>query len=89
MTQLLRLKTYGIFLATLITAFLFCPGDTCAQGHTINVGPSKFCHVTEGAFTDCDTNTPGLEEWSDIDFLPWAGANVYTDQRVPPFQPCS
>lgn len=28
-------------------------------------GPSAFCHVTDGAFTDCKVNN-GVEEWSDI-----------------------
>ena len=59
-------------------------GISLASAQTISTGPSAFCHVTDGAFSDCNTNKLGLEEWSDIDFLPWAGANVYTDQRVPP-----
>ena len=29
-------------------------------------GPSAFCHVTDGVFTDCDINAAGIEEWSDI-----------------------
>jgi hypothetical protein len=54
-----------------------------ARAETIRVGPSAFCHVTDGAFTDCSA-APGVEEWSDIDYLPWAGANVYTDQSTSP-----
>jgi hypothetical protein len=60
---------------------VLCAGAAAAQ--TIRVGPSGFCHVTDGAFTDCSP-PPGVEEWSDIDFLPFLGANVYSDQRVAP-----
>lgn len=50
-----------------------------AAAQTIRTGPSGLCHVTDGAFTAC-----GDGEWSDIDFLPFLGANVYSDQRVSP-----
>ncbi len=57
-----------------------------AQG-AFSTGPSAFCHVTDGAFTDCLPGG-GVEEWSDIDFLAGlgtsAGAIVYTDQSLTP-----
>jgi hypothetical protein len=40
--------------------------------------------VVDGAFSDCNPLNPGPEEWSDIDFLPFLGANVYTDQTLSP-----
>lgn len=45
-------------------------------------GPSAFCHVTDGNFTDCDAGTPGNEEWSDITptVQPETGGVVYADQ---------
>jgi hypothetical protein len=67
--------------AALGTVVVLCAGP--AQAQTIRVGPSAFCHVTDGAFTDCGPPA-GTEEWSDIDFLPFLGANVYSDQRVSP-----
>lgn len=57
------------------------------SNHVFSTGPSAFCHVNEGAFTDCDPGG-GIEEWSDISFLAGlgtsAGAIVYTDQSVSP-----
>ncbi|HWW74168.1 MAG TPA: hypothetical protein VNZ44_02160, partial [Pyrinomonadaceae bacterium] len=64
-------------------SFALVLAAAAARAETIRVGPSAFCHVTDGAFTDC-TGAPGVEEWSDIDFLPWAAANVYTDQHRSP-----
>src|SRR5215210_1312080 len=58
-----------------------------AGANAFSTGPSHFCHVTDGVFTDC---TPGdeVEEWSDVSFLAGlgtsAGAIVYTDQSVSP-----
>ena len=59
---------------------VFALAATLAIGvsaQTIRTGPSDHCHVTDGAFTNC-------LEWSDVDFLPFLGANVYSDQRVSP-----
>lgn len=63
-------------LAVFALAAAFAAG---AAAQTIRTGPSAFCHVTDGTFTAC-----GDGEWSDIDFLPFLGANVYSDQRVSP-----
>ncbi len=58
-----------------------------AGADAFSTGPSAFCHVTDGAFTDC---SPGgeVEEWSDISFLAGlgtsAGAVVWTDQSTAP-----
>jgi len=66
----------------LLASVSFCLATAfAARAETLRVGPSAFCHVTDGAFTDCSA-APGVEEWSDIDFLPWAEANVYTDQHL-------
>lgn len=58
-----------------------------AGASAFSTGPSAFCHVTDGAFTDCNPGG-GAEEWSDISFLAGlgtsAGAVVYTDQSVAP-----
>ena len=58
-----------------------------AGADAFSTGPSAFCHVTDGAFTDCSPGG-GVEEWSDISFLAGlgtsAGAIVYTDQSVSP-----
>jgi hypothetical protein len=58
-----------------------------AGASAFSTGPSAFCHVTDGAFTDCDSEG-GAEEWSDISYLAGlgtsAGAIVYTDQSVTP-----
>lgn len=44
-------------------------------------GPSAFCHESDGAFTDCDPATPGIEEWSDIPGTTFApGTILYADQ---------
>lgn len=45
-------------------------------------GPSAFCHSTDGEFTDCDPQSAGSEEWSDItpSFFPETGAFLYSDQ---------
>src|SRR5437660_1628875 len=63
-----------------VFGLLLAPIAVSAQ--TIHVGPSAFCHVTDGQFTNC---SPG-KEWSDIDFLPGLGSSqgalVYTDQRL-------
>ncbi|HJQ33691.1 MAG TPA: hypothetical protein VJ866_16025 [Pyrinomonadaceae bacterium] len=64
-------------------SFALVLAAAAARAETIRVGPSAFCHVTDGGFTDC-TGAPGVEEWSDIDYLPWADANVYTDQSTSP-----
>ena len=45
-------------------------------------GPSAFCHVTDGSFTDCDPATAGAEEWSDITptFFPETESYLYAGQ---------
>jgi len=48
-----------LFLVTLVSAQVAGPDDAFTDG------PSAFCHVTDGAFTDCGVNN-GVEEWSDI-----------------------
>ena len=55
------------------------PSNATAQ---VVGGPSAFCHETDGDFTDCDTGTPGNEEWSDITptVQPETGGVVYVDQ---------
>ncbi len=76
----LRIALLGLFL----TALVLAPSPARAAFST---GPSAFCHVTDGQFTDCDAGG-GIEEWSDISFLAGvgtsAGAIVYTDQSVAP-----
>ncbi len=68
-------------------AFALAGGQALAANHVFSTGPSAFCHVTDGAFTDCDPGG-GVEEWSDISFLAGvgtsAGAVVYTDQSLAP-----
>jgi hypothetical protein len=58
-----------------------------AGASAFSTGPSAFCHVTDGAFTNCNPGG-GIEEWSDISFLAGlgtsSGAVVYTDQSVSP-----
>jgi hypothetical protein len=58
-----------------------------AHAAAFSTGPSHFCHVTDGVFTDCHPGG-GAEEWSDISFLAGlgtsAGAVVYTDQSTAP-----
>ena len=46
-------------------AFLICLllcGLHDAHAQTIRTGPSAFCHVIDGRFTDCNPGSPGLEE---------------------------
>ncbi|HEX6901892.1 MAG TPA: nidogen-like domain-containing protein [Thermoanaerobaculia bacterium] len=59
-----------------IAAFLLAAaGAAFAQAR---VGPSAFCHQTDGAFTAC----PGGQEWSDITptFFPETNSYLYADQ---------
>lgn len=52
--------------------------------YAVTTGPSAFCHVSDGIFTDCDKNpATGVEEWSDIvatSFNGSGGATLYVDQ---------
>lgn len=70
-----------------LVALLLPVVQASASQHVFTTGPSAFCHVTDGAFTDCDPGG-GVEEWSDIIFLSGlgtsAGAVVYTDQSLNP-----
>jgi len=72
-----------IRVRSLVVSVLALAAAVGAGAQTIRTGPSAFCHVTDGAFTDC-APPPGIEEWSDVDFLPFLGADVYSDQRLSP-----
>jgi hypothetical protein len=66
------------------TLFLFAPfglvTDSKAQ---FSNGPSAFCHVTDGTFTDCNPATTGLEEWSDVRPTSYSGGGVlYVNQNA-------
>lgn len=82
---MLASRSLGIVSALVLLAL---PALAPAAGaEAFSTGPSAFCHITDGAFTDCN---PGgeTEEWSDISFLAGlgtsAGAVVYTDQSLAP-----
>src|SRR5689334_6046918 len=47
-------------------------------------GPSAFCHITDGTFTDCDPQNPGREEWSDVQPSAFAASNsfLYVNQNA-------
>lgn len=70
----------GVFGLGLLAWFV----APAARAETFSTGPSAYCHVTDGTFTDCGGN----QEWSDILKLDGvgtsAGAAVYTDQSVAP-----
>jgi len=62
---------------------LIITGVVAVGAQTVESGPSVFCHVTDGTFTDCDGDpNNGLEEWSDItpSLFPETGGVVYVDQ---------
>jgi len=67
-------------LALSIASLLAAAGGARAQ--VLRTGPSALCHVTDGAFTHCAA--PVGQEWSDIDFLIFGGARVFTDQSLSP-----
>ena len=71
----------ALVVLVLLALTAFTPA---AGASAFSTGPSAFCHVTDGAFTDCG----GVQEWSDISFLAGlgtsSGAVVYTDQSVAP-----
>ena len=73
-----------LVVLSLLALTAFTPA---AGASAFSTGPSAFCHVTDGAFTDCNPGG-GAEEWSDISYLTGlgtsAGAVVYTDQSVTP-----
>ncbi|MBI4084629.1 MAG: hypothetical protein HY431_01865 [Candidatus Levybacteria bacterium] len=52
-------------LAALVLSVSLASAQEAGSGDAFTDGPSAFCHVTDGAFTDCDVNN-GVEEWSDI-----------------------
>lgn len=54
----------GITLVALVSVGVVRAGDP-GPGDAHTDGPSAFCHVTDGSFTDCDPNNI-VEEWSDI-----------------------
>lgn len=67
---------------------LFIPWSVILQaapaGAQISQGPSAFCHVTDGTFTDCDPQNGGLEEWSDVQSSFFAASNsfLYVNQNA-------
>ena len=67
-------------LALAAAGLLAAAGSARAQ--VLRTGPSSLCHVTDGSFTAC--SSPSGREWSDIDFLTFNGARVYTDQGHSP-----
>jgi len=75
----------GVFSALVLLALTALA--PAAGATAFSTGPSAFCHVTDGAFTDCHPGG-GAEEWSDISFLSGlgtsSGAIVYTDQSISP-----
>ena len=77
--------TAGVAAALILLAL--AAAAPAARADAFSTGPSVFCHVTDGAFTDCGPGG-GAEEWSDISFLSGlgtsAGAVVYTDQSTAP-----
>lgn len=85
MTARRTFRCGAVAIALLFTSLLLAPA--AARAETFSTGPSAFCHVTDGTFTDCLPGG-GSEEWSDISFLAGvgtsAGAIVYTDQSVAP-----
>ena len=60
-------------------ASLFCVVQPQTATAQITGTPSKFCHVTDGAFTACPG---GGQEWSDVPVLsfPQTQAFLYADQ---------
>ena len=52
-------------LAALVLSVSLVGAQEAGPGDAFTDGPSAFCHVTDGTFTDCDVNN-GVEEWSDI-----------------------
>jgi len=53
-------------------------GSAVAFAQGVTGGPSAFCHVTDGAFTNC---ADGSQEWSDITGTAFeSGAVLYVDQ---------
>jgi hypothetical protein len=77
MNQTASRSLFLLFATALFVTLAAAPGSA----QTIRTGPSAHCHATDGSFTVC---SPGVLEWSDIDFLPFAGADVYTDQSLSP-----
>lgn len=75
-----RLPVSRLTILALSTVSLLAAAGARAQ--VLRTGPSALCHATDGAFTHCAA--PPGREWSDIDFLVFNGANVYTDQSRSP-----
>jgi hypothetical protein len=82
-SSLLRLS----ILTTLISLVLYlCPLVFARfQVAQISGGPSAFCHITDGVFTDCDSQNAGIEEWSDVPVTSFPAANsfLYVNQNAP------
>ena len=72
----------SLLLAIAVALALILPTSPSPATAQAGEGPSVFCHVTDGNFTDCDVGTPGNEEWSDITptVQPETGGVVYADQ---------
>jgi hypothetical protein len=76
-------KGAGLLIILLIfMAPLWSPNlPTNVAGQTVEAR-SIFCHITDGEFTDCDPETDGIEEWSDVvpDFFLGTQSYLYADQ---------
>lgn len=76
------LVVVGVSLSLLApTPLLVLRSSVAAQ---CSGGPSAFCHITDGIFTDCDPQNPGGEEWSDVQATPFPAANsvLYVSQNA-------
>ena len=75
-----------VALSVLVTLFVPWSGvlKTPAAKAQSSQGPSAFCHITDGTFTDCNPQTGGLEEWSDVQPSPFPAANsfLYVNQNA-------
>ena len=83
-----RQSTLRHLVAAGVLVSLFLPWSVILQTPRVvaqsSQGPSAFCHTTDGTFTDCDPQTAGREEWSDVQPSPFAAANsfLYVNQNA-------
>lgn len=83
-----RQSTLRHLVAVGVLLSLFLPWSVILQtpraGAQSSQGPSAFCHTTDGTFTDCDPQTAGREEWSDVQPSAFAAANsfLYVNQNA-------
>ena len=84
MSRILRVSPRAVGLPALVTVMLalLLLGSQQPTFAQVGSGPSQFCHVTDGVFTDCNPPTAGNEEWSDITPTTFAatGGVVIADQ---------